>query len=95
MELKPISLYTVARKTEANPQTVRSGRVRPTSHQLTQKVGSAAHIQFHSKIIAQKFVQRRRSARRPDTEKAYDESMDVTGLIDLAEADFHKVSKAT
>ena len=57
MELKPIDLYTV---TEKLKQTRKLSAVGGAAYlaQLTQKVGSAAHIEFHSKIIAQKFVQR-------------------------------------
>ena len=64
--------------------------------QLTQKVGSAAHIEFHSKIIAQKFVQRELIRAATEIQKkAYDESMDVTDLIDLAEGEISKCPKAT
>lgn len=57
MELKPIDLYTVSEKLR---QTRKLTSVGGASYlaQLTQKVGSAAHIEFHSKIIAQKYVQR-------------------------------------
>jgi replicative DNA helicase len=50
--------------------------------QLTSRVASAAHIEFHSRIIAQKFMQREMI--RVSTEiqtKAYDDTMDVDDLL--------------
>ena len=93
MELKPIDLYTV---TEKLKQTRKLSAVGGAAYlaQLTQKVGSAAHIEFHSKIIAQKFVQRELIRAATEIQKkAYDESMDVTDLIDLAEGEIFKVSE--
>jgi len=52
------------------------------------------HIEFHSKIIAQKYVQRELIRAATEIQKkAYDESMDVTDLIDLAEGEIFKVSE--
>jgi replicative DNA helicase len=54
--------------------------------QLTSRVASAAHIEFHSRIIAQKFIQREMI--RISTEiqtKAYDDTIDVDDLISEAE----------
>ena len=93
MELKPIDLYTVSEKLR---QTRKLTSVGGASYlaQLTQKVGSAAHIEFHSKIIAQKYVQRELIRAATEIQKkAYDESMDVTDLIDLAEGEIFKVSE--
>ena len=93
MELKPIDLYTVSEKLK---QTRKLTSVGGASYlaQLTQKVGSAAHIEFHSKIIAQKYVQRELIRAATEIQKkAYDESMDVTDLIDLAEGEIFKVSE--
>ncbi len=93
MELKPIDLYTVSEKLK---QTRKLTSVGGASYlaQLTQKVGSAAHIEFHSKIIAQKYVQRELIRAATEIQKrAYDEAMDVTDLIDLAEGEIFKVSE--
>lgn len=54
--------------------------------QLTSRVASAAHIEFHSRIIAQKFMQR--ELIRISTEiqtKAYDETIDVDDILSEAE----------
>lgn len=48
-------------------------------------MGSAANVEFHAKIIAQKYVQREliRSATEIQR-RSYDESTDVTELIGYA-----------
>jgi len=61
--------------------------------QLTQKVASAAHIEFHAKLIQQKFIQR--EFIRLSTEilnKAYDESIDVNDLIEYSQTEIGKVA---
>src|SRR5690606_2792544 len=53
---------------------------------LTQKISSSAHIEFHARVILQKYIQR--SLIRISNEiieEAYDESTDVFDLIDSAE----------
>ena len=55
--------------------------------QLTQKVASSAHIEFHARIILQKFIQR--SLIRISNEiieSSYKESTDVFDLLDEAES---------
>jgi replicative DNA helicase len=62
--------------------------------QLTSKVASAAHIEFHSRIIAQKFMQREMI--RVSTEiqtKAYDDTIDVDDLIDFSETALFSVAE--
>ena len=57
MELKPIDLYTVTERLKAKKELKKVGGAAYLA-QLTQKVGSAANVEFHAKIIAQKYVQR-------------------------------------
>ena len=52
MELKPIDLYTVTEKLKQIKKLTAVGGPSYLA-QLTQKVGSAAHVEFHAKIIAQ------------------------------------------
>ena len=62
--------------------------------QLTSRVASAAHIEFHSRIIAQKYMQREMI--RVSTEiqtKAYDDTMDVDDLIDFSEKAVFQVAE--
>ncbi|HNZ72052.1 MAG TPA: DnaB-like helicase N-terminal domain-containing protein, partial [Prolixibacteraceae bacterium] len=61
--------------------------------QLTSKVGSAAHLEFHSKIIAQKFIQRELIRVSSDIQsKAFDDSIDVDYLLDYSEMELFRVA---
>ena len=92
-ELKPIDLYTVTERLKARKELKKVGGAAYLA-QLTQKVGSAANIEFHAKIIAQKYVQREliRSATEIQR-RSYDEDKDVTDLIGFAESEIFKVAE--
>jgi len=91
-KLEPIDLLTVTeelRKTEKLDQI--GGPYFLT--QLTNKVSSAAHIEFHARIIAQKYIQRELIRISSDVqERAFDNSMDVDDLIDFAEGQLFDVA---
>ncbi len=91
--LKPIDLYTVTEELKVNKRLKEVGGATYLA-QLTQKVGSAANVEFHAKIIAQKYVQREliRSATEIQR-RSYDESTDVTDLIGFAEGEIFKVAE--
>ncbi|OEY73357.1 replicative DNA helicase [Salegentibacter salarius] len=62
--------------------------------QLTQKVSSSAHIEFHARIILQKYIQRSLiKISNEIIEEAYDESTDVFDLLDSAEAKLYEVTQ--
>lgn len=62
--------------------------------QLTSRVASAAHIEFHARIIAQKFIQRELIRVSSEIQgKAYDDTMDVDELINMAESEVFKVAE--
>ena len=93
MELSPIDLYTVTERLKLHGQLKLVGGASFLAS-LTQKVGSAAHVEFHAKIIAQKYVQRELIRASTEIQKrSYDESSDVTDLIDFAEGEIFKVSE--
>lgn len=61
---------------------------------LTQKVASSAHIEFHARIILQKYIQRKLiSISSEIIENAYDETSDVFDLLDDAEAKLFEVTQ--
>ena len=61
---------------------------------LTQKVSSSAHIEFHARIILQKFIQRSLiKISNEIIEDAYDETKDVFDLLDNAEAKLYEVTQ--
>ncbi len=60
---------------------------------LTQKVSSSAHIEFHARIILQKFIQRSLiKISNEIIEDSYDESVDVFDLLDNAESKLYDVT---
>jgi replicative DNA helicase len=92
-ELKPIDLYTVTERLRSRKELKKVGGASYLAT-LTQKVGSAANVEFHAKIIAQKYVQREliRSATEIQR-RSYDEEQDVTDLIGYAESEIFKVAE--
>ncbi|MDR1714710.1 MAG: replicative DNA helicase [Prevotella sp.] len=62
--------------------------------QLTEKVASAAHIEFHARIIAQKYLARELIAFSSTiTNKAFDETSDVDDLMQEAESKLFEISQ--
>ncbi len=64
--------------------------------QLTSRVASAAHIEYHARIIAQKFIQREliRVSSEIQT-KAFDASEDVDDLLQFSEDALFKIAEGT
>lgn len=62
--------------------------------QLTQKVSSSAHIEFHARIVLQKFIQRSLIKISSEIiEASYDEGTDVFDLLDTAESKLYEVTQ--
>ena len=62
--------------------------------QLTQKVSSSAHIEFHARIILQKYIQRSLiKISNEIIEEAFDEGSDVFDLLDSAESKLYEVTQ--
>ncbi|WP_420601092.1 replicative DNA helicase [Flagellimonas sp.] len=61
---------------------------------LTQKVASSAHIEFHARIVLQKYIQRSLiKISNEIIEDAYSDSTDVFDLLDSAEAKLYEVTQ--
>ncbi len=61
--------------------------------QLSNKIASAAHIDFHARIIAQKFIQRELIRVTSDIQRqAYDNTQDVYQLLDQSEQELFSIS---
>ncbi|HPF50449.1 MAG TPA: replicative DNA helicase [Draconibacterium sp.] len=90
---KPVDLLMVTQELKDRNQLEEVGGPSYIT-QLTRRVASAAHIEFHSRIIAQKYIQREliRVSSEIQT-KAYDDTMDVDDLIDFSESELFKVSE--
>ncbi|MEO8240555.1 MAG: replicative DNA helicase [Flavobacterium sp.] len=92
-ETQPIDLLTVSAQLKKNGKLELAGGDFYLI-QLTQKIASSAHIEFHSRIILQKFIQR--SLIRISSEiieASYDETTDVFDLLDQAESKLYEVTQ--
>jgi len=92
-DTQPIDLLTVSAQLRKNAKLELAGGDFYLI-QLTQKISSSAHIEFHSRIILQKFIQR--SLIRISSEiieESYDETTDVFDLLDKAESKLYEVTQ--
>jgi replicative DNA helicase len=90
---EPIDLKTVAHRLRSDGKLEIAGGDFYLIN-LTQKVASSAHIEFHSRIILQKYIQRRLiSISSEIIESAYDETTDVFDLLDEAEGKLFEVTQ--
>ncbi|MCC8173418.1 MAG: replicative DNA helicase [Odoribacter sp.] len=81
----PVDLYTVSEKLKANGELEQVGGYYYLS-QLTSRVASAVHIEFHARIIVQKHIQRKLIGVCTELqEMAYDDATDIADLIDKAQ----------
>src|SRR6056297_1288549 len=92
-ELQPIDILTVTEELRKRDELdVVGGPFYIT--QLASKVSSAAHIEYHARIIAQKYIQRELIRVSSDIQtKSFDESVDVNDLVDFAESELFKVTE--
>ena len=92
-ETKPIDLLTVSNLLKQRKQHEAVGGDFYLI-ELTRGVGSSAHIEYHARIILQKYVQR--SLIKISTqliEEAYEDSQDVFDLLDQAEARLYDITQ--
>jgi replicative DNA helicase len=82
---KPIDILTVTEELRATKILEEVGGPAYIS-QLTSRVASSAHIEYHARIVAQKFIQRELIRASSEIQKqAYDESIDVHDLLEFSE----------
>ena len=81
----PIDIYTVSERLRARGELEDIGGAYYIAS-LTERVGSAAHLEFHARIIAQKYIQRELIKVASEIEsKAYDLGSDVDDLLNFSE----------
>lgn len=89
---EPIDLLTVTEELKRKNQIDEIGGPYYIT-QLTNRVASAAHIDFHARIIAQKYIQRELiRASSEILNKAYDSSADVNDLLDFSEKELFNIA---
>jgi len=90
---EPVDLLTVSTRLK------KEGRLKSVGGefyliQLTQKVSSSAHIEFHARIILQKFIQRSLiKISNEIIEDSYNEGTDVFDLLDTAESKLYEITQ--
>lgn len=90
---KPIDMLTVTEQLRADGNLEKVGGPVVIS-QLTAKVASGAHVEFHARIVAQKYLARELITFASGIEgKAYDESNDVDDLLQEAEGRLFEISQ--
>ncbi|MDE6246500.1 MAG: replicative DNA helicase [Muribaculaceae bacterium] len=90
---RPIDMRTVADQLRKNG-TLKDIGGAPHLAELTSRVFSAANIEFHAKIIAQKYLARRLITFASEVEtNAFDESNDVEQLLQMAEGKLFDISQ--
>ena len=81
----PVDLLTVTESLRQSGELEQVGGAYYLA-QLTSRVASAAHIEFHARIIVQKFLQRKLIGTCTELqEMAYDDTIDVSDLLDKAQ----------
>ena len=92
-ESEPIDLLTVSADLKKNNNfEIIGGDFYLIS--LSQKVSSSAHIEYHSRIVQQKFIQRKLiSISNEIIQKSYNESTDVIDLLDEAESKLYDIAQ--
>lgn len=89
---EPVDLLTVAEELRKSNELEQVGGPFYLA-ELTNKVASSANVEFHSRIIIQKFIQR--ELIRTSTQiinDAYEDSTDVFDLLDKAEANLFAIT---
>ena len=90
---KPIDILTVTEELRKREQLEEVGGPFYIT-QLTSRVASAAHIEYHARIIAQKYIQRELIRISSEIQgRAYDETIDVDDLLDFSESQLFEVAE--
>ncbi len=90
---KPVDLLMVTQELKDQKQLDEIGGPLYIT-KLTSKVASAAHIEHHARIIAQKHIQRELIQKSSEIQKhAYDANIDVDDLINFAEKSIFEVAE--
>ena len=90
---QPIDMLTVTEQLRLNGTLDEVGGPMFVS-ELTSRVASGAHVDYHARIVAQKYLARELIAFASDIErKAFDESNDVDDLMQEAEGHLFEISQ--
>lgn len=89
----PIDLLTVTEQLRKNGELDQAGGPFFVA-QLTNKVGSAANVEYHARVLAEKHIQRMLISTSSEIIKeAYDDTTDVLELLDKAEKNLFSIAE--
>lgn len=90
---KPVDIMTVAHDLKAKDQLEMVGGEVYLA-ELTDRLATASHLEFHARIVHQKYVQRELIKASAEIQKrSYDVGEDVEELINFAEGEIFKISE--
>jgi replicative DNA helicase len=93
MNEEPIDILTVTEELKKRGELDEIGGPAYITH-LTGRVASAAHLEFHARIVAQKYIQRELIRVTSEIQaRAYDESRDVDELLDFSEQSLFEIAE--
>ena len=92
-ESKPIDILTVIDKLKQLGELTAAGGAAYVS-QLTSRVASTAHVEYHARVISEKHIKRELIRMSNEVMKeAYDDTNDVFDVLNKAEGDLFKIAE--
>jgi replicative DNA helicase len=90
---KPVDIITVAHELKSRDQLdIIGGEVYLAD--LTNRVATASHLEFHARLVHQKYIQRELIKSAAEIQRrSYDDSEDVEELINFAESEIFNLSE--
>lgn len=89
----PIDLLTVINQLKSNGELEAAGGAAYIS-QLTSRVASTAHVEFHARVISEKYIKRELIRMSSEViREAYDETKDVFDVLNTAEGELFKIAE--
>ncbi len=89
----PIDLLTVTEQLKKNGELDAAGGPFYVA-QLTNKIGSAANVEYHARVLAEKYIQRQLISTSTEVIKdAYEDTTDVFELLDRAEKNLFTIAE--
>ena len=92
-EYKPVDMLTVTEELRRNNELEEVGGAYYVS-KLTSNIGSAVHLEFHARIVAQKYIQRELIRVASDIQRqAYDDGVDILDLLNFSESSIFQLAE--
>lgn len=90
---KPVDIITVAHELKSRDQLdIVGGEIYLS--ELTDRVATASHLEFHARLVHQKYIQRELIKSAAEIQKrSYDDSEDVEELMNFAESEIFNLSE--